>query len=49
MDVIVTANGREALVDWGLGPRRAAIGRSGIGTKLREGDGRTPAGTLENR
>jgi len=45
MNVIVTANGREALLDFGFGPRRAAIGRSGIGIKEREGDGLTPVGT----
>ena len=44
-DAIVTANGREALIDWGKGPRRAAIGRGGIGSKQREGDGITPIGT----
>jgi len=45
MNVIVTAHGREALLDFGVGPRRAAIGRSGIGIKEREGDGITPVGT----
>jgi L,D-peptidoglycan transpeptidase YkuD (ErfK/YbiS/YcfS/YnhG family) len=45
MNVIVTANGREALLDFGKGPRRAAIGRSGIGIKECEGDGLTPVGT----
>jgi L,D-peptidoglycan transpeptidase YkuD (ErfK/YbiS/YcfS/YnhG family) len=43
-DATVTANGREALIDWGKGLRRAAIGRGGIGSKQREGDGITPIG-----
>ena len=49
MNVIVTAHGREALLDFGFGPRRAAIGRSGIGSKTREGDGLTPIGTFPFR
>jgi len=49
MNVIVTANGREALLDFGRGPRRAAIGRGGIGEKTREGDGITPVGTYPFR
>jgi len=30
--------------DWGAGPRRCAVGRSGIGEKHAEGDGVTPIG-----
>ncbi len=30
--------------DWGDGPRRCAVGRGGIGEKLKEDDGITPAG-----
>ena len=30
--------------DWDAGPRRCAVGRSGIGIKTREGDGVTPVG-----
>ena len=45
MDLIVACNAdREATLDWGDGPRRCAVGRGGIGVKLREGDGITPAG-----
>ena len=40
----VTLRGRE--IDWGKGPRRAAIGRAGIGLKQGEGDGLTPLGTF---
>jgi L,D-peptidoglycan transpeptidase YkuD (ErfK/YbiS/YcfS/YnhG family) len=50
MNVIVTARGaHEALLDWGHGVRRAAVGRSGIGDKLAEGDGMTPIGTFAFR
>lgn len=49
MNVIVTPSGREALLDWGKGTRRAAVGRSGVGAKQREGDGLTPRGTLPVR
>ena len=46
MNVIVTPHGTyEARLDWGFGPRRAAIGRGGIGHKGGEGDGITPLGT----
>jgi len=37
------------MVDWGLGPRRAAIGPSGIGVKGGEGDGITPIGAFPVR
>jgi len=49
MNVVVRPQGREALVDWGKGPRRAAIGRAGIGVKQSEGDGITPVGTFALR
>ena len=49
MNVIVTAAGRGALLDFGSGPRRAAVGRSGVGIKEREGDGLTPVGTFPFR
>lgn len=49
MNVIVTPNGREGLLDWGGGPRRAAIGRGGIAEKRREGDGITPLGRFAIR
>ena len=44
MDIIVTRAGNNYAADWGSGKRRCAVGRSGIGEKLREGDGITPAG-----
>ncbi len=49
MDVTVVPNGSEALLDWGSGARRAAIGRSGIATKQKEGDGITPLGIFAIR
>ncbi len=33
-----------AALDWGAGPRRCAVGRSGIAQKRSEGDGVTPIG-----
>lgn len=44
MDIIVTQQGIGFAAEWGAGPRRCAIGRGGIATKHREGDGITPAG-----
>ena len=44
MDIVVRREGAIHVADWGAGPRRCAVGRSGIGEKLREGDGITPAG-----
>jgi L,D-peptidoglycan transpeptidase YkuD (ErfK/YbiS/YcfS/YnhG family) len=44
MDIIVTRAGSTYSAEWGNGARRCAVGRSGIGQKLREGDGITPAG-----
>ncbi len=50
MNLIVTPQGaHEARLDWGGGPRRAAIGRGGIGPKGGEGDGVTPVGTYPLR
>ncbi|MEI9885691.1 MAG: L,D-transpeptidase family protein [Rhizomicrobium sp.] len=50
MNLIVTPHGaHEARLDWGEGPRRAAIGRGGIGGKRGEGDGITPVGTFALR
>jgi L,D-peptidoglycan transpeptidase YkuD (ErfK/YbiS/YcfS/YnhG family) len=44
MDISVRREGEIYVADWGAGPRRCAVGRAGIGEKLREGDGVTPAG-----
>ena len=45
MKLLVSSSGpHAALLDWGNGARRAATGAGGIGTKLSEGDGVTPAG-----
>jgi len=44
MDIVVRREGAIHVADWGAGPRRCAVGRSGIDEKLREGDGITPAG-----
>jgi len=49
MDISVVPNGCEALLDWGKGARRAAIGRGGIAIKRREGDGVTPIGSFAIR
>ena len=49
MNVIIRPNGRTARLDWGAGPRPAAIGRGGIGIKAREGDGVTPLGSFPVR
>jgi L,D-peptidoglycan transpeptidase YkuD (ErfK/YbiS/YcfS/YnhG family) len=49
MDLRVTADRHGAVVDWGQGPRRAAIGPSGIGVKGGEGDGITPIGAFPVR
>ena len=43
-EIIVRRTDDGHVADWGAGPRRCAVGRSGIGEKLREGDGLTPAG-----
>jgi L,D-peptidoglycan transpeptidase YkuD (ErfK/YbiS/YcfS/YnhG family) len=44
MDIIVRRDGAGYSADWGAGPRACAVGRGGIGDKLREGDGITPLG-----
>jgi L,D-peptidoglycan transpeptidase YkuD (ErfK/YbiS/YcfS/YnhG family) len=44
MDIVVRREGAIHLADWGAGARRCAVGINGIGEKLREGDGLTPAG-----
>ena len=44
MDILVTREGQIHVADWGSGPRRCAVGRGGVGEKLREGDGITPIG-----
>lgn len=45
MNLIVTQNADGAWLDWGDGPRRAAIGTGGIAVKGGEGDGITPRGS----
>lgn len=49
MDLRVTASDDGAVLDWGAGPRRAAIGPAGIGIKGGEGDSITPIGTFAVR
>jgi L,D-peptidoglycan transpeptidase YkuD (ErfK/YbiS/YcfS/YnhG family) len=44
MNLIVRPDGAGAVMDWGAGPRRCAIGPAGIAPKRREGDGITPQG-----
>jgi L,D-peptidoglycan transpeptidase YkuD (ErfK/YbiS/YcfS/YnhG family) len=44
MDLRVTMRGGQAVLDWGAGARRAAIGPGGIAVKGGEGDGITPRG-----
>jgi L,D-peptidoglycan transpeptidase YkuD (ErfK/YbiS/YcfS/YnhG family) len=44
MDMVLTRIGSSFALDWGAGARRCAVGRSGVGIKLREGDGITPIG-----
>jgi L,D-peptidoglycan transpeptidase YkuD (ErfK/YbiS/YcfS/YnhG family) len=44
MDIVVRRERDIHVADWGAGPRRCAVGRSGVGEKLREGDGLTPVG-----
>ena len=44
MDLHVTMRGGHAVLDWGAGARRCAIGRGGIAVKGGEGDGITPRG-----
>jgi L,D-peptidoglycan transpeptidase YkuD (ErfK/YbiS/YcfS/YnhG family) len=50
MEIVVTPSGLGgAMLDCGQGPRRAATGFAGIGTKRTEGDGITPVGTFAIR
>ena len=49
MNLIVTAGPGGAMLDWGAGIRRAAIGPGGIAVKGGEGDGITPRGTYPVR
>lgn len=50
MDLVVSRDAKlGAVIDWGAGTQRCAVGRSGIGTKLREGDGITPVGRFPLR
>jgi L,D-peptidoglycan transpeptidase YkuD (ErfK/YbiS/YcfS/YnhG family) len=49
MDLRVTADANGAVLDWGAGPRRIAIGPGGIAAKGGEGDGITPRGTYPIR
>ena len=49
MDLRVTVAADGAVLDWGQGLRRAAIGPSGIGVKGGEGDGITPLGAFAVR
>ena len=49
MDLIVSSSPQGAVLDWGAGPRRCAIGPAGIARKLREGDGVTPLGIFDLR
>ena len=44
MDIVIRHQGSIHVADWEAGARRCAVGRSGIGEKLREGDGLTPLG-----
>lgn len=49
MDLRVTATGTGAVLDWGAGARRAAIGPAGIAVKGGEGDNITPKGAFAVR
>ena len=49
MDLRVTATQDGAVLDWGAGPRRAAIGPAGIAIKRGEGDNITPIGAFPVR
>ncbi len=49
MDLRVTVTDGDARLDWGAGPRRAAIGPGGIAIKGGEGDGITPRGAFAVR
>jgi L,D-peptidoglycan transpeptidase YkuD (ErfK/YbiS/YcfS/YnhG family) len=49
MNLTVTSRADGAWLDWGAGPRRAAIGPGGIAIKGGEGDGITPRGRFPVR
>ena len=49
MNLIVTSGPDGAWLDWGAGPKRAAIGPGGIAIKGGEGDGITPRGRFSLR
>ncbi len=50
MELVVRADDpAKAVLDWGSGARRAAIGSAGIGSKRAEGDGVTPVGAFPIR
>lgn len=49
MDLHVSMRGEDAVLDWGAGVRRAAVGPGGIAVKAGEGDGITPCGRFAVR
>jgi L,D-peptidoglycan transpeptidase YkuD (ErfK/YbiS/YcfS/YnhG family) len=49
MDLLLYVSSEGAMLDWGDGPRRCAIGPAGIAVKSREGDGITPRGDFPLR
>jgi L,D-peptidoglycan transpeptidase YkuD (ErfK/YbiS/YcfS/YnhG family) len=49
MDLTVSYSPQGPVLDWGAGPRRAAIGPAGIARKAGEGDGVTPMGVFPLR
>ena len=49
MDLKVSTSPEGAVLDWGAGPRRCAIGPAGIARKAAEGDGITPLGVFPIR
>jgi L,D-peptidoglycan transpeptidase YkuD (ErfK/YbiS/YcfS/YnhG family) len=49
MDLLVSYSPEGPVLDWGVGPRRCAIGPAGIALKAGEGDGITPLGVFPLR
>ena len=49
MDLVVSKSSDGVTLDWGIGPRRCAIGPAGIARKQAEGDGITPQGIFAIR
>jgi L,D-peptidoglycan transpeptidase YkuD (ErfK/YbiS/YcfS/YnhG family) len=49
MNLVVSMSAAGAMLDWGDGPRRCAIGPAGIAAKSKEGDGVTPQGLFPLR